>query len=174
MGTATGAPCPQVRRQLGKKDTTIPSRRWREIIITTENVSRGHKHPLSLCFDRGREKKKKKSRHANPQQQRNTRREGFVPWPRCGLLEKQTQTNQFSQLIPSPMKAGGDVLLWREHVQRQTLNLGLKGTPAALLGLACSVGAAEQRFHQPGGSPLLVESNPVPQYWVCRDALRVW
>lgn len=68
----------------------------------------------------------------------------------------------------------GGVPLWREHAQRQTLNLGLKGTPAALLGLACSVGAAEQRFHQPGGSPLLVESNPVPQYWVCRDVLRVW
>lgn len=102
-----------------------------------------------------------------------------MPWPCCGLLEKQTQTNQFSQLIPSPVKAGGGwgvggVPLWREHAQRQTLNLGLKGTPAALLGLACSVGAAEQRFHQPGGSPLLVESNPVPQYWVCRDVLRVW
>jgi len=93
--------------------------------------------------------KKKKSPQANPQRQINTRRGGFVPWLRCGLLEKQTQTNQFSQLIPTPVKAGG-LSAWKEHAQKQTPNPGLQGTPGAPLGLACLVGAAERGCHRPG------------------------
>lgn len=124
-------------------------------------------------------KKKKKITPSKPTAAKKHQARGVCA---LAMLRSAGKTNTNKPIFPTYSKSResrggwgvGGVPLWREHAQRQTLNLGLKGTPAALLGLACSVGAAEQRFHQPGGSPLLVESNPVPQYWVCRDVLRVW